>query len=161
MTTLAIDIGGTKLAAALIDSRLTLLERREVPTPASQTPAALAAALAALVAPLSARADRFAIASTGIIRDGILTAINPENLGGLAHFPLQACLSDLTVLPGIALNDAQAAAWGGISCAAGESQRDALFDRFNRRWRGDRLPGQAADRSRRSGRSLWPYAGGS
>jgi N-acylmannosamine kinase len=25
---------------------------------------------------------------------------------------------------------------GGISCAAGESQRDALFDRFNRRWRG-------------------------
>ena len=48
MTTLAIDIGGTKLAAALIDSRLTLLERREVPTPASQTPAALAAALAAL-----------------------------------------------------------------------------------------------------------------
>ncbi len=111
MTTLAIDIGGTKLAAALIDSRLTLLERREVPTPASQTPAALAAALAALVAPLSTRADRFAIASTGIIRDGILTAINPENLGGLAHFPLQACLSDLTALPGIALNDAQAAAW--------------------------------------------------
>jgi hypothetical protein len=55
MTTLAIDIGGTKLAAALIDSRLTLLERREVPTPASQTPAALAAALAALVAPLGAR----------------------------------------------------------------------------------------------------------
>ena len=111
MTTLAIDIGGTKLAAALIDSRLTLLERREVPTPASQTPAALAAALAALVAPLSARADRFAIASTGIIQDGILTAINPANLGGLAHFPLQACLSDLTALPGIALNDAQAAAW--------------------------------------------------
>ena len=86
MTTLAIDIGGTKLAAALIDSRLTLLERREVPPPASQTPAALAAALAALVAPLSARADRFAIASTGIIQDGILTAINPANLGGLAHF---------------------------------------------------------------------------
>jgi N-acylmannosamine kinase len=86
MTTLAIDIGGTKLAAALIDSRLTLLERREVPTPASQTPAALAAALAALVA-LSARADRFAIASTGIIQDGILTAINPANLGGLAFSP--------------------------------------------------------------------------
>ena len=111
MSTLAIDIGGTKLAAGLVGDELTLLERREMPTPASRTAAALAAALEELVAPLAARAVRFAVASTGIIRHGTLTAINPANLGGLAYFPLVDCLSTLTGLPGIALNDAQAAAW--------------------------------------------------
>ena len=53
MTTLAIDIGGTKLAAALIDTQHHVLEKRALPTPASKTPAALTEALSALVAPLS------------------------------------------------------------------------------------------------------------
>lgn len=111
MTTLAIDIGGTKLAAALVDASLTMRERREMPTPASKTPGALETALQALVAPLYARATRFAIASTGIIQQGVLTSINPSNLGGLENFPLTSCLARITGLPGIALNDAQAAAW--------------------------------------------------
>lgn len=41
MTTLAIDIGGTKLAAALVDGDLQIHQRRELPTPASKTPDAL------------------------------------------------------------------------------------------------------------------------
>lgn len=68
MTTLAIDIGGTKLAAALVDSNLRIRERRELPTPASKTPDALRAALQALIAPLQEQVKRVAIASTGIIR---------------------------------------------------------------------------------------------
>lgn len=36
MTTLAIDIGGTKLAAALIDKNLRISQRRELPTPREQ-----------------------------------------------------------------------------------------------------------------------------
>ena len=88
MTTLAIDIGGTKLAAALVDSDLHVRERRELPTPASKTPQALETALHALVEPLQGLARRVAIASTGIIREGVLLAINPHNLGGLLHFPL-------------------------------------------------------------------------
>lgn len=87
MTTLAIDIGGTKLAAALIDTQHRLLEKRALPTPASKTPAALTEALSALVAPFAGRARRVAAASTGIIRHGVLTALNPDNLGGLAQFP--------------------------------------------------------------------------
>ena len=109
MTTLAIDIGGTKLAAALVDDALNLLERRELSTPASQTPDALQAALRTLVAPLFPRADRVAIASTGMIRDGMLLAINPQNLGGLLNFPLTETLAAITGLPTLAVNDAQAA----------------------------------------------------
>ena len=106
MTTLAIDIGGTKLAAALIGADGQIRDRRELPTPASQTPEALRDALSALVSPLQAHAQRVAIASTGIIRDGSLLALNPHNLGGLLHFPLVKTLEQLTNLPTIAINDA-------------------------------------------------------
>lgn len=111
MNVLAIDIGGTKLAAALVDDTQHITERRELPTPASKTPQALGAALETVVAPLKARAQRVAVASTGIIHHGVLTAINPENLGGLERFPLVETVTRLTGLPCIAVNDAQAAAW--------------------------------------------------
>ncbi|HDG1671120.1 TPA: N-acetylmannosamine kinase [Kluyvera cryocrescens] len=126
MTTLAIDIGGTKLAAALVDDALNLLERRELSTPASQTPDALHAALRTLVSPLFPRADRVAIASTGMIRDGMLLAINPQNLGGLHNFPLADTLSAMTGLPVLAVNDAQAAAWAEYR-ALGDDYRDMAF----------------------------------
>ncbi|MEG0101039.1 MAG: N-acetylmannosamine kinase [Citrobacter sp.] len=126
MITLAIDIGGTKLAAALVDDALNLLERRELPTPASKTPDALRAALQTLVEPLFPRATRVAIASTGIIRDGVLLAINPHNLGGLLHFPLTETLREITGLPTLAVNDAQAAAWAEYQALQGD-YRDMVF----------------------------------
>ncbi|WP_039056773.1 N-acetylmannosamine kinase [Enterobacter sp. Bisph1] len=110
MTTLAIDIGGTKLAAAQVAGQ-TIIARRECPTPASRTPRALQQALQSLIAPLMEEAQRVAVASTGILNNGILTAINPANLGGLAQFPLVGFLSEITHLPVMAINDAQAAAW--------------------------------------------------
>ena len=80
---LAVDIGGTKLAAALIDSRLTLLKRREVPTPASQTPAALAAALAALVAHLQLEQPLIVGHSLGALIGSAYAADYPDGLCGL------------------------------------------------------------------------------
>lgn len=126
MTTLAIDIGGTKLAAALVDEAGHLSRRATLPTPASRTPDALEAALRDLLTPLCPLAQRFAIASTGIIQDGVLTAINPANLGGLMHFPLVACVERLTGLMGMALNDAQAAAWAEYQPLAARV-RDMVF----------------------------------
>ncbi|HDT2543202.1 TPA: N-acetylmannosamine kinase [Klebsiella aerogenes] len=126
MTTLAIDIGGTKLAAALVDDDLNLLKRRELPTPASQMPEALCSALQELIVPLFARAQRVAIASTGIISGGVLSAINPHNLGGLQHFPLTQTLEKITGLPTLAVNDAQAAAWAEYHALGGEC-RDMVF----------------------------------
>lgn len=111
MSTLAIDLGGTKLAAARVDGQQKIIARRELPTPAGKTADALEASLAELIAPLVAGAQRVAIASTGIIQNGVLNAINPENLGGLARFPLVETVARLARLPCIAVNDAQAAAW--------------------------------------------------
>lgn len=126
MSTLAIDIGGTKLAAARVDDDLRIRERRELPTPASKTPDALREALKVLVEPLQTTAQRVAIASTGIIREGALLAINPHNLGGLLHFPLVPTLEDLTGLPTLAVNDAQAAAWAEYHALASDV-RDMVF----------------------------------
>lgn len=124
MTTLAIDIGGTKLAAALVDGQ-TITTRRECPTPASQTPEALQEALQSLVAPFMTQAERVAVASTGIIHRGVLTSINPSNLGGLAQFPLVGFLSTITDLPVMAINDAQAAAWAEFCALPGDD--DMVF----------------------------------
>jgi N-acylmannosamine kinase len=125
MTTLAIDIGGTKLAAALVDGDLQIHQRRELPTPASKTPMPCGRHLA-LVAPLASQARQVAVASTGIIREGTLQAINPQNLGGLLHFPLVSGLTEITGLPALAVNDAQAAAWAEYH-ALGESIDDMVF----------------------------------
>ncbi|HAU5066339.1 TPA: ROK family protein, partial [Citrobacter amalonaticus] len=126
MTTLAIDIGGTKLAAALVEDDMQIRERRELPTPASKTSQALRDALKTLVQPLQAQAHRVAVASTGIIREGNLLAINPRNLGGLLHFPLVQTLETLTGLPTLAINDAQAAAWAEYHAIADDT-RDMVF----------------------------------
>ncbi|WBM70076.1 N-acetylmannosamine kinase [Buttiauxella sp. WJP83] len=111
MNTLAIDIGGTKMAAALINDEHKIFQRTEISTPANAAPQALEQALARLVDVYQGQAQRVAVASTGIIDKGILTALNPDNLGGLNHFPLQATVEKLTGLPCVVLNDAQAAAW--------------------------------------------------
>ncbi|VEA59242.1 kinase [Salmonella enterica subsp. salamae] len=126
MTTLAIDIGGTKLAAALIDKNLRIRQRRELPTPASKTPDVLREALKALVEPLRAEARQVAIASTGIIQEGMLLALNPHNLGGLLHFPLVQTLETIAGLPVLAVNDAQAAAWAEYH-ALPDDIRDMVF----------------------------------
>lgn len=111
MNILAIDIGGTKLAAALITPQHEIVQRVEIPNPSNAAPEMLQQALAQLVEPYHGKAQRVAIASTGIIDKGILSALNPDNLGGLNQFPLQATVENLTGLPCMVLNDAQAAAW--------------------------------------------------
>lgn len=111
MNILAIDIGGTKLAAALVNSRHEIMQRIEISNPSNTAPETLQQAIAQLVEPYQGKAQRVAIASTGIINKGILSALNPDNLGGLNQFPLQATVETLTGLPCVILNDAQAAAW--------------------------------------------------
>ena len=66
---------------------------------------------AKLLSDYAGQFDYVAVASTGIINKGILTALNPKNLGGLAYFPLKQSLSQHTSKPVYLLNDAQAATY--------------------------------------------------
>ncbi len=121
----SLDIGGTKLAAALVrDGKVT--GRNQIPTPGSQKPDQLIAALATLLTPLVPQAKYLAIASTGIIDNGVLTALNPANLGGLNRFELVDEASRISGLPTLAINDAQAAAWAEYKALSGPVQNMAF-----------------------------------
>uniref|UniRef100_UPI0015F100A7 ROK family protein n=1 Tax=Streptomyces phytophilus TaxID=722715 RepID=UPI0015F100A7 len=61
----ALDIGGTKTAAALVDGDGRVLHRRTVPTPAAAGPAAVLDAAAAAVAEVAAAGGPYAAAGAG------------------------------------------------------------------------------------------------
>lgn len=110
---LAIDVGGTKIAAALVrlqGKQVELTERLQIRTPQNPSAEALEQALTEVLHTFSGRFDTVSVASTGIIQNGILTALNPKNLGNLAFFPLHSAIQKHTDKPITLLNDAQAAA---------------------------------------------------
>lgn len=110
MRCLALDIGGTKIAAAVVDQN-QVTQRKQIHTPQENVVAAMHQTLAQLLTDYAGQFDYVAVASTGIINKGILTALNPKNLGGLAYFPLKESLSKHTSKPVYLLNDAQAATY--------------------------------------------------
>lgn len=111
MITLAVDIGGTKISAALISDDGSFLLKKQISTPHERCPDEMTGALRLLVSEMKGTAERFAVASTGIINNGVLTALNPDNLGGLKEYPLKNIMEDITGLNGSVINDACAAAW--------------------------------------------------
>ncbi|WP_392433818.1 N-acetylmannosamine kinase [Yersinia sp. HM-2024] len=119
---LALDIGGTKIAAAVVTESGMLVGRQQVATPRGGA-AQLALALETLITPYRHLVDFIAVASTGIISGGRLTALNPANLGGLADFPLQECIQSIADLPCVLLNDGQAAAWAEYQALSPEEDK--------------------------------------
>jgi glucokinase len=119
---LAVDIGGTKMAAGLVDDGGVLLDRRGAPTPPDADAEALFDALAGVVAPLLG-AEAPVVCGVGC--GGPMTAggeeVSPLNITGWRGFPLRARLAELTGLPTFVDNDAKALALGEgwIGAAAG------------------------------------------
>lgn len=123
---LAIDVGGTKIAAALVTlngAEAVVNERVQIHTPQNPSADALDSALTQILTQFQGRFDKVSVASTGIIKNGILTALNPKNLGNLAFFPLEQSVKKHTDKPVVLLNDAQAA-----GCA--EYLRNSDVDNF-------------------------------
>jgi polyphosphate glucokinase len=105
--TLAIDVGGTGLKAAVLDARGRLIsDRVRVPTPARCSPAVLVRAVSGLIAPLGAF-DRVSVGFPGVVSDGVVrTAPNfasPKWRG----FNLARALTRTLKRPVRILNDAE------------------------------------------------------
>lgn len=113
--TLAIDVGGTRLKAGLLDAAGTMTAGpNRVDTPHEATPQDIVRELAHLAGPLG-RADRVSVGFPGVVRGGyVLTA---PNLGTKAwrHFPLVAALAEQLGKPVRMLNDAEVQGLGAIS----------------------------------------------
>ncbi len=110
MRCLALDIGGTKIASAIVEDGV-VSRRQQLTTPQDDSANGMHRILAQIVQSYDGQFDYVAVASTGIINNGILTALNPKNLGGLAEFPLKASIARHTNKPIGLLNDVQAAAY--------------------------------------------------
>lgn len=114
---LAVDIGGTKLAAALVDHEGVIGARASVPTRSGTDADALWSDLAAVVTDLLAAApDPDAVDVVGVGCGGPMRrggeAVSPVNIPAWRGFPLRARLAELTGRPTFVDNDAKALALG-------------------------------------------------
>ena len=105
---LAIDIGGTKLAAALVENTV-IMARRQVPM--ATDAAGFADAIDTLVAGWPAP-ERISVATTGYIDGGKVYPVNRAIISFWNGFPLEQLLRTRFRCPVVLFNDAQAAAWG-------------------------------------------------
>ncbi|MFF2813747.1 ROK family protein [Streptomyces sp. NPDC058000] len=95
----ALDIGGTKIAGALVDGRGRLVARAARPTPADQDGATVMRAVAEVVRELAAGPDWARVATVGIGSAGPVDAaagtVSPVNIPGWRDFPLVAGVREL------------------------------------------------------------------
>ena len=125
-TTLAVDLGGTKLLACTVRHG-RVLEQKIVPTPRDADADAWIGCIVDAAAGLGTGYDRIAIAVTGAIEHGRWSALNPGILPVPDGFPLEARLREALRVPVLALNDAQAAAWGEFRFGAGQGCDSMVF----------------------------------
>ena len=85
---LALDIGGTKIASAIVKNG-EIQHRKQISTPQDDAAQAMHQTLAQLVKEYEGQFDYVAVASTGIINQGILTALNPKNHGWISPIPIK------------------------------------------------------------------------
>ena len=123
--TLAFDIGGTKILAALVDGPDILAEAR-AETNLNAGPEAWIEAGLNLAAPWAGRYARAAAAVTGLVAEGRWSALNPGILPIAEGFPLEELLATRLGCPVHAVNDGQAAAWGEFRFGAGQGA-DMVF----------------------------------
>ena len=125
MVTLAIDIGGTKLAAGVVDDGGTLVHRRQRATNATGTDEALFTDLCSMVDEVLAEAAAAGLVPVvlGVGTGGPMTAggetVSPLNIPAWRRFPLRARLRERFGLDTHVDNDAKALAlaegWQGAA----------------------------------------------
>ncbi|SHE59380.1 ROK family protein [Streptoalloteichus hindustanus] len=117
---LAIDVGGTKIAAGVVDGDGSLLRSAIRPTPADDAEHAWAQVRSAVDEVLAGTPSvrGVGIGCAGPI-DTARGTVSPINIGGWRHFPLRARVADL--VPGVPVQ----LAGDGVCTALGEHWRGA------------------------------------
>lgn len=133
MKTIAADLGGTKIAAAVVDAMGRIESRRSVPTPAAEGSEAILNAVSGVIgslltAELREQLAGVAVASAGVIdlESGAVTSAT-DILAGWAGTPVAAALRDRLSLPVVVLNDVHAHALGEACRGAGVGHGSVLL----------------------------------
>jgi glucokinase len=131
---LGVDIGGTKVAAGLVDAHGTILFQTRVPMPARGTSAeGFAAVQSAIEAVFAARPDaRASLAGIGICAPGPLdpktgVILNPPNVPCWRNFPLAAEVQRVFGLHARVDNDGNAAALAEAIWGAGVGHKNVFY----------------------------------
>ncbi|MFC4454212.1 ROK family protein [Deinococcus sonorensis] len=128
---LAIDIGGTKLAAGIVSGAGVLLDSARTPTHAAEGPDRVLDRLLDLCRTLLRRSS-VPVQRVGVGCGGPLDTVrglilNPPNLPGWLEFPLVARLQQALDLPVSLDNDANAAALAEFHFGAGRGTRHMVY----------------------------------
>ncbi|WP_419993247.1 ROK family protein [Streptomyces boninensis] len=123
----ALDIGGTKIAGALVDGDGRLLVRSQRPTPAKESAAAMKAAVAGVLGDLTAAPEWPRVAALGIGSAGPVDAstgtVSPVNIPVWRDFPLVAGVRETVgELPVVLVGD-------GVAITAAEHWQGAARGR--------------------------------
>lgn len=124
--TIGVDVGGTKIAAGVVDENGAILARTRVPTPAD--PQWAVGAIADAIKQL--REDHEVVAvgvgAPGYIDRDRSTVLMAPNIAW-ENEPLKMRIEDLVHLPTVIENDANAAAWGEFRFGAAASHQDMIM----------------------------------
>ncbi|WP_405731910.1 ROK family glucokinase [Streptomyces sp. NBC_01537] len=123
--TIGVDIGGTKIAAGVVDEEGSILETVKVPTP--PTPEGVVDAIAAAVRDVSVNhaVEAVGIGAAGYVDDKRATVLFAPNINW-RHEPLKDKVEQRVGLPVVVENDANAAAWGEYRFGAGQGHEDVI-----------------------------------
>ena len=128
-----VDVGGTKVAAGLVDNNGEIRQHTKIPMPAKGKPAeGLGAVLSAVSAVLDNSDVKTAVSGIGICSPGPLdpksgVIINPPNLPCWRNYPLAAEVSRIYRVPVKVDNDANAAALAETLWGAGRGYKNVFF----------------------------------
>ena len=122
MHTIGVDVGGTKVAAGLVDEAGTILRRTRRPTP-SASPDDVEDVIAACVAELceGVEVEAVGIGAAGFVTADRATVLLAPNLSWRDE-PLRDGVAERVGLPVVVENDANAAAWGEYRFGAGRGE---------------------------------------
>jgi glucokinase len=127
MYSIGIDIGGTKIAGALVDESGQIVNELRVPTPV-EDPAALVDAVVGVIREL--RADH-EVLGAGVAMAGFIDAAQSAVIYGTnfgwKNFPLKAEIEAKLDIPVIIENDANAAAWAEYRFGAGRGYQHMVM----------------------------------
>jgi len=122
MHSVGIDIGGTKIAGALVDDAGNVVEELRVKSPISD-PGEMVEAIASVINQLTSgqRVIGVGVAAAGFLSADREIMFHSPNIAAWRNEPLKSRLQDKTSFPVLLENDANAAGWAEFRFGAGRN----------------------------------------
>lgn len=129
---LAVDVGGTRLRAALVDAGGHVAHRQSMRTPADEGAEAVVAAIASACRAVLAEAGERPGLRLGLCAPGPLdarrgVALATPTIRGFTGFPLRRAVEEALGIPTTIENDGPCAALGEWLCGAGQGVQNFVY----------------------------------